>query len=319
MPDKLFLGVDVSKDWIDVAIHGQAETRRIRQDRDAIAGWLATLDPAAVALIAFEPTGGYERLLQRSLRASGLPFARVHPNEIVAFRTRRGVRAKTDRIDARLLAEFAALELARRGLAPLVEADEDLRSLSARRRQLRDLLHAERCRLDHAEPGLVRDSLQQVIAVLAAQLDSIEAAIADTIAANPDLAAMATLLRSFKGVGPVTVFTLLAGLPELGRRSGKEIAALVGLAPMQRDSGKRNGRARTGYGRPDVRAVLFNVARSAIRHNPLMRDFYHRLTTVNRRPGRVGLLAVMRKVLVSLNAIARDGQPWKGAAAIRPA
>lgn len=315
MPDKLYIGADVSKGWIDVAIYGQPATLRVRQDRDAISAWLASLDPASVGLVAFEPTGGYERLLRRCLRDAGLAVARVHPNQIVAFRARRGVRAKTDRIDARLLAEFAALELSHRGLAPLLASDDGLRALAARRRQLVALLQAERCRSELAEPGPVRNSLEQVIAVLTAQLDLIEAAIDAAIAANEQMVVMAALLRSFKCVGRVTVFTLLAGLPELGLFSGKEIAALVGLAPFQRDSGKRRGRARTGYGRPEVREVLFNVARSAIQHNPRMREFYQRLVTANRRPGKVALTAVMRKVLVSLNAIARTREPWKGAVA----
>jgi len=315
MPDKLYIGADVSKDWIDLAIYGQPATRRIRRDRDAIGAWLASLDPASVALVAFEPTGGYERLLRQCLREADMAFARVHPNQIVAFRTRRGVRAKTDRIDARLLAEFAALELSQRGLAPLMATDDGLHALVARRRQLVALLHAERCRTELAEPGPVRSSLEQVIDVLTAQLELIEAAIDAAIAANEQMVVMAALLRSFKCVGRVTVVTLLAGLPELGQFSGKEIAALVGLAPFQRDSGKRRGRATTGYGRPEVREVLFNVARSAIQHNPRMRAFYQRLVTTNRRPGKVALTAVMRKVLVSLNAIARNREPWKGAVA----
>jgi transposase len=313
MPDKQFIGVDVSKGWTDLATAGQPGHRRIDNTDAAFQDWVGTLDPASVGLIAFEPTGGYERRLQRALRQAGLAFARVHPNEIAAFRRRRGVKAKTDPMDARLLADFAAIELANRGLAPLVEDNETLRELSTRRPQLAATLQAERCRAAMASSAAAKASFTLVAEALQTALAAIEAAIEQTIRTTPELAAMATLLRSLKGVGPVTVHTLLAELPELGSRSGKQIAALVGLAPQQRDSGKQRGRAVTGHGRPGVRRVLFNAARIAIRHNPTMRAFYQRLVQSNRRSGKVALTAVMRKMLVTLNAIARDRQPWQPA------
>lgn len=313
MSDKLFLGVDVAKDWIDVAAFARPGSVRVAQTAAAIGAWLAELDPARVELVAFEPTGGYERLLAESLRRRGIAFARVHPNEVTAFRARRGVKAKTDAIDARLLAEFAAMELAGRGLRPLLEADDELRELTTRRRQVLGTLHAERCRAALVRNPIVKSSIAAAVALLVKDLAALEAAIAARIAASAPLARMAALLRSLKGVGPVTVATLLGELPELGRLSGKEIAALVGLAPRQRDSGRTRGRATTGHGRPGVRQVLFNVARAAIRGNQAMRATYERLVMHNRRPGKVALTAVMRRMLVILNAIARDGQPWKGA------
>ncbi len=311
MPDKQFIGVDVSKGWIDVATAGRPGHRRIDNCDAAIQHWLGTLDTASVDLVAFEPTGGYERPLKRALRRAGLAFARVHPNEIVAFRRRRGVKAKTDPIDARLLADFAAIELASRGLAPLVEDNETLRELSARRRQLVATLQGERCRAAMASSAAAKASFTVVAEALESALAAIETALEQTIRTTPEFAAMAALLRSLKEVGPVTVHTLLAELPELGSRSGKQIAALVGLAPQQRDSGTQRGRAVTGHGRPGVRRVLFNAARIAIRYNQTMRAFYQRLVQTNRRPGKVALTAVMRKMLVTLNAIARDRQPWQ--------
>jgi transposase len=149
MPDKLFFGLDVSKDWIDIAIHNGGLPHRIANTGAAIEAWIAGLDRERIGLIAFEPTGDYERLLRRCLCQAELPFARVHLNEVAAFRTRRGIKAKTDRLDAGLLAAFAAIELAGRGLAPLIEADPDLREMVARRRQLVDALQAERCRAAH--------------------------------------------------------------------------------------------------------------------------------------------------------------------------
>ena len=267
--------------------------------------WMSTL----------EKRGGYERPLRRGLSAAGLPFARVHPNEIVAYRRARGMKAKTDRIDAQLLADFAATELAGRGLGPLVEGDDELRELTTRRRQLVELLQAEQSRARLVETKAVREGLETIIAALTAALRAMEIAIADHIAQRPELAATARHLQSLTGVGPITVSTLMGELPELGRFSGKEIAALVGLAPQTHESGKSRARARTGHGRPGVRRVLFNAARSALRHNPVMKAFYQTLVHENRRPGKVALTAVMRKMLVTLNAIAREQQPWRHAKA----
>jgi len=310
--DKLYIGVDVSKGWLDVA--GQrGSVVRIDNTESAIRHWLDGLDRDAVALVAFEPTGGYERSLQAGLRRADIPFVRVHPNELVAFRVRSGIKAKTDPIDARLLAEFAAVDLSRRGLAPLTEGDEILRELVVRRRQLVDALQAERCRAAMASGAVVKTTLQVVITALQTALDELEAALAAHIAASPEATEMARLLQSLKGIGPVSVYTLMGELPELGRFSGKQIGALAGLAPLTRQSGKTSFRATTGHGRPGVRRVLFNAARSAIRWNPVMREFYERLVTVNRKPGKVALTAVMRKMLVTLNAIARDRQPWQHA------
>ena len=228
----------------------------------------------------------------------------------MAFRACRGVKAKTDTIDARLLAQFARSELSQRGLAPMVEADDDLRDMLARRRQLVEARHAEQCRASRASTVTVRASIQAVLDLLTHQLDAIDRAIAAHIKAHPALARIAANLQSFTGCGPIVTGTLMGELPELGRLSGKEIAALVGLAPINRDSGKTRARAVTGHGRPGVRQVLFNAARCAIRWNPVIKAFFARLTEINQRPGKVALTAVMRKILVTLNAIARDNQPW---------
>lgn len=260
MAGKLYIGVDVSKDWLDTADHLGGSVARIDNDEEAVAAWLATLDRNGVALVVFEPTGGDERVLRRCLVRQGIPFARVHPNEIAAFRCQRGRKAKTDHLDARLLAEFGAYELVHRGLAPLIEGDDTLRAVVPRRHQLVETMHAERCRAGLAEHDLVIDSLKIVLVALESAL-----------------------------------------------------AALVGLAPRTRQSGKKNSRATIGFGRPGVRRVLFNAARAAIRWNPVLKEVYQRLITLQRRPGKVALVAVMRKILVILNAIARDGQPWKHA------
>jgi transposase len=310
---KTVVGVDVSKDWLDLARADGSETIRIANNPAAITGWVSRARDEGLSLVAFEPTGGYERDLREILRDQGIVHVRVHPNEVIAFRKSRRIRAKTDRIDARLLAQFAAEELLRRGLPLTIAGDETLREMAARRRQLVEALQAEKCRLALARSPLVRASLTSSIAGIHAGLAGIEAALLAHIAEQPDLAQLAGLLQSLKGIGPVSVMTLIAELPELGHLSGKQIAALVGLAPQTHESGVSNRRAATGKGRTDVRRVLFNAARCAIRHNTVMRTFYQRLVEQNKRAGKVAIVAVMRKLLVTLNAIARDRQPWNHA------
>ena len=315
---RLFLGFDVAKAEVAVAAvaadgvgAGPSKTRRIANTPSALLAFLAELGPERVVLAAFEPTGGYERDLRAALKKAGTPFARVHPNEVVAFRELRRVKAKTDDLDAGLIAAFAAEELARRGLRPMVEGDEALCDLVARRRQLSIQRHAEVCRAQLARHAIVKASLDVVVAALDKAIADIQAAIDLHIESRPALREMAGHLQSLKGIGPVSTATLLGELPELGRLSGKEIASLVGLAPRTAMSGKTAFRASIGHGRPAVRAVLFNAARSAIRYNPVMKAFYQRLVDQNGRSGKVALVAVMRKMLVTLNAIARDNQPWK--------
>ena len=315
LTDKVFIGADVAQDWIDIAVAGQPRRKvRIGNSDKAIAAWVASLRKTAVAMVAFEPTGGLERQFRKQLIAAGLHCCRVHPNEVAAFRGRRGIKAKTDAMDAKLLAAFAQDELSQRGIAPLVQTDDELCDLLARRRQLSEAHHGEACRARRASTPAVKASIGVMLAMLSGQIKLIETAIARHIADHRKLAEAVARLRTLKAIGPITAVTLVGELPELGRFSGKEIAALVGLAPRNRDSGKSRGRATTGHGRVGVRQVLFNAALCAIRCNPIMRAFYQRLVTVNKRPGKVALIAVMRKMLVTLNAMARDGQPWRHAA-----
>jgi transposase len=310
MADKPILAVDVSKGWLDACSTAAATIERIAND-DATIG--AFLDRVRPALVAFEPTGGYEQALIDALRARGIPFIRVHPNAVIAYRKSRGIKAKTDPIDARLILDFVVDRLRRPdGGAPSIAANEPLRALAARRRQLADTLHAERCRLALARLPGVRTSLERVIAVLQDSLAALDRELAAAIAADPDSAALAALLRSICGIGPAVAASLIAELPELGLLSAKQIAALVGLAPNTRRSGKIRYREPTGHGRADVRRALFNAARAAIRHPSPFRDFYDRLVTQNHRPGKVALTAVMRKILITANAVARDRQPWRG-------
>lgn len=313
---RLYLGFDVAKaevavSAVDAIGTGPARARRVANTPQALAAFLTEIGPERIAIAAFEPTGGYERDLRAALKAASVAFVRVHPNEVVAFRELRGVKAKTDDLDAGLIAAFAAEELARRGLRPMVEADEILRDLVGRRRQLLQQRHAETCRAAIATQATVSASLEAIIAALDKALADIQAAIDLHIESRPALCEMAGHLQSLKGIGPISTATLLGDLPELGMLSGKEIASLVGLAPRTASSGKSQFRATIGHGRPAVRAVLFNAARSAICHNAVIKAFYQRLREQNGRSGKVALVAVMRKMLVILNAIARDNEPWR--------
>ncbi len=313
MSDKPIVGVDVSKEWLDLC--WQAGFERIANNGEAIAGWLDRVDPG---LIGCEPTGGYERVLLMALRERGIAFLRVHPDQLVAFRDSRGIRAKTDRIDARLILAFLGDLLARRELRPGILGHDGLRELAARRSQLVDNLQAERCRRDLAGLPSVRRSLDAIIAALQHSLAAIEAEIAATIADEPRFAELSRLLQTIFGIGRIVAASLIAELPELGLLSGKEIAALVGLAPRTRQSGKTRYRERIGHGRPGVRRALFNAARSAIAHRSPFRDFYDRLVKTNARPGKVALVAGMRKILVTANAVARDRQPGHAAGERQP-
>jgi transposase len=309
MRDKPIAGIDVSKGWLDVCVAGGAGVERIANNAEAVAAWLDRIGPG---LVAFEPTGGHERILIEGLRERGVSFIRVHPNDVIAFRKSRGIKAKSDPIDARLILAFLAEELSRRGWRSSVIGDDLLRALAARRRQLVEALHAERCRLALAAVAAVRHSLEAVITALRHSLDALEAEIAAVITGDHETARLAELLQTIHGIGPITAATLIADLPELGLLSAKQIAALVGLAPHTKRSGTMRYREPTGHGRAGLRQALFNAARAAIRHPSPFKDFYDRLVTQNRRPGKVALTAVMRKLLITANAVARDRQPWHG-------
>jgi transposase len=280
--------------------HGRRRhVERVANDRAAICAVLDRLGPDCIGALAFEPTGGYEKALLAVAVARGIAMRRVHPNALVAFRAAYRIGAKTDAIDACLIAAYARAVPAAQAYQP--PPDPQLRDLVARRRQLVDMRHAERCRRDGAEPA-VRASLDTVIACLEAQLDAIETAIEARLQESHHLA---RTLTAVKGVGPITAATLLADLPELGHRSAKTIAALVGLAPRTRQSGTVLGRASVGHGRRSVRLVLFNATRAAIRFNPAIRAFFTSLVA-RAKPGRIAFTAAMRKLLVILNAKTRD-------------
>lgn len=304
MDGKRVIGVDVGKSWLDVACEGSPEVERHANEVAVIAALVASLD-AGRDIVLFERTGGYERALESSLAAAGVPWAVVHAQRLKAFRQVEGIKAKTDRIDARLLRDFGRDRLNAGALRFGRIEDVRLDALLARRRQIRDALHAERCRLEMAALEAVRASIARTIGHLEAELASIEAETAALEASDAELCAKEAVLCRRIGVAQTTARALLAELPELGRLDRRQITALGGLAPRVHQSGGSERRRGLAPGRTSVRTILFNPARTAIRHDPEIAAFCQRLRQRN-KPGKVILVAVMRKLLVRLNAILRD-------------
>lgn len=311
--NSVVIGIDVAKAHVDVAAIGAVLTgTRFANDSEgqtALAGVLAPLQPAVVLM---EATGGYEAELACALQAAGLPVAIINPRQGREFARSMGQLAKTDRIDARVLAELAAV-LARRDdleryLRPLPDAQQqDLAALVARRRQLVTMLGAERQRLAHARAA-VRPSLEAIIRAIRHQLDLVEGEMAGHVARHH--AGIDQLLRSAGGIGPIASATLIADLPELGRLNRRQISALVGVAPFARDSGAMRGRRTVIGGRADVRRTLYMATLTATRYNPAIRDFYQRLVAAGKLP-KVALVACMRKLLTILNAMVRTQQHFE--------
>ena len=305
---KSFVGIDVSETCLEVCVLPQATRRRFAQDAE---GWQALAQMVAeqpAPLVVIEATGGLERPAARLLSAAAIAVAVVNPRHTRQFAKGLGWLAKTDRLDALMLARYGALaQPAAR--PPLSEAQVRLQALVLRRRQLAQQVNAEGNRLRRATEPVIRNSLNAHLAWLKAELAALDGHIAAALAAQPEAAGRAALLASVPGVGPVATSALLALLPELGQRDGKAIAALAGLAPIAQDSGKRRGQRCIDGGRATVRRVLSMATLVASRHNPLIRPFYQRLLAAG-KARKLALTAAMRKLLVILNAMLRDRTPW---------
>lgn len=306
-----FVGIDVSKLWLDVHVRPDGARRRLANDEAGVAACVALAAESEPALVALEPSGGLERPLLAELAAAELPAALVNPRRVREFARAAGLLAKTDALDAAVLAHFAeALRPEPRALPDAASAA--LRELVARRRQLRALLVAEGNRLAAAGAAL-RARIERHIDWLKRELASLEAELERAVRDNPPWRARAALLRSVPGVGPQLTLTLLAELPELGRLDRRRLAALVGLAPFNRDSGQWRGRRSIWGGRARIRAVLYMAALVAARCNPVISACYRRLLDRG-KPKKVALVACMRKLLTILNAIVRDNTPWQAPA-----
>jgi transposase len=302
-----FLGCDISKQFIDVFDPRGHRRQRLRNERAALEGLAAGLDPDS-DIVVLEATGSHDRLLRHVLAEHDVGYVRLNPMTARRFAQARGRLAKTDRIDARSLAEYgAAFQPA--ADAPPSPAREHLAALARRRDQLVEARAVElKHRTDAFEPAVTAD-IDAVIAVLDARIREIEVLIECQLQADPQLVRQAERLSSAPGVGPVTVLTVLAHMPELGRLSPKAAAALAGLAPFNDDSGQRTGRRCIAGGRPRVRKALYMAALGAIRANSRFTAFYNALAA---RSGskKLAIVAVARKLLIALNAMIRDDKEF---------
>ena len=318
MDGKRLIGVDVGKAWLDIAREGAARIERHRNEAGAIAAFVQGLDPAR-DLVVFERTGGYERALEAALAAAGVPWSVLHSRAVKAFREAQGIKAKTDAIDARLLRDYGRDRLTRGQLRPGRSADVDFGALIARQRQLKAMLHAENCRREITPVAAVRASIERTLAQLEAELASIAHELAAHAERDPQLARTEAAMCTRVGIGRLTAQALLAELPELGRVDGKAITGLGGLAPRVHQSGTLQKRRGLCPGRAAVKTILFNPARCAMRFDPDIRAFCARLRERG-KPGKVIMVAVMRKLLVRLNALVREllAAPAVASASARP-
>ena len=302
-----FIGIDVSKATLDVASLPDAETWTVTNDDAGLSELLPRVVALAPSLIVLEATGGFESAAVAALAKLGLPVVVVNPRQVRDFAKSMGRLAKTDAIDALTLALFG--ERVRPALRPLPdEAAQLLDALLTRRRQLIEMLTAEQNRLGFAR-GPVRRDITQHIRWLEKRLAEVDRDLTQAIATSPLYRAQDDLLQSVPGVGRVTALTLLGKLPELGRLSRREIAALVGVAPLNRDSGKMRGKRFVWGGRTPVRAVLYMAALVGVKHNPILRTFYTRLCAAG-KVFKVAITACMRKLLTILNAMVHHQRHW---------
>ena len=309
---EITVGIDVSKARLDVYVHPAGESFAMGNDEAGVQALVERLGQLeGLAWIGIEASGRYERLVVAQLAARGLPVVVLNPAQVRSYAQAIGQRAKTDPIDARLIALF--LEAVRPELRPVADAQtQELAALMARRRQVVAMLAAERARRQQAAPGLARVSIAPSVTFLEDELRSLDLEIDKTVRGTPVWRDKENLLASVPGIGKTIARTLLAELPELGTLNPKQIAALAGLAPYTRQSGKWRGRSFIGGGRTAVRTALFMGALVAARHNPVLKAFRDRLVASG-KPKLVALIATARKLLVILNAIMRDKQPWRPA------
>jgi transposase len=308
VPAPVFVGIDVSKKYLDIAAMTSSAVRRLANNP---AGWLElveqmlSLQPERIVL---EASGGFERPVVMVLAAAGQPVCVVNPRQVRQFARSTGQLAKTDAIDARILARFA--EAVRPELRLLADGPtHELQALVLRRLQIIEMLKAERNRLRLAASS-VRPHLERSIAMMKVWQDEVEADLAEAVRNTPAWQATAKLLCSAPGAGPILAATLIALLPELGRLNRWQIAALVGVAPLNQDSGQFRGKRHVWGGRDHIRPALYMAALVASQHNPVIRAFYTRLLQAG-KPRKLALTACMRKLLTILNALVRDGNPWQ--------
>lgn len=305
--ESVYAGIDVAKDRLDLALRPSGTVRTVAYDAAGISGLVSELQSLGPSAVVLESTGGLELLLAGALAAASLPVVVVNPRQVRDFARATGRLAKTDALDAQVLAHFA--EAVRPAVRPLPDSDtQELHSLTARRTQVVEMLVAEKNRLGRASRA-VAPRIRAHIQWLEQELDELDQGLQQMLRRSPVWREQDDLLRSVPGVGPQLSVALLADLPELGSLGRRQIAALVGVAPMNRDSGNMRGRRSVSGGRARVRAVLYMGALVAARHNPVIRSFYQRLLASG-KPKKLALTACMRKLLTILNSMVKTGQHW---------
>jgi transposase len=299
----IFVGIDIGKRFVDLAIDGSDEVTHYKNDDEGIEMILKALAGRSVALVVLEATGGYERQVLASLLGAGYPAVAVNPRQVRDFAKALGKLEKTDKVDARVLARFAAL--VRPAVRPRVpaELDEVLQWLT-RRRQLVEMLVAEKNRAQQARGGVLAN-IREHIEWLNKRVRETEKDLKHLLKDAPEWNAKVELLDDQKGIGRLSALTLIACIPELGTLNRKQVAKLIGVAPLSRDSGSMRGRRTCWGGRPAVRACLYMATLSAVRHHPVIKTFYKRLRAAGKLP-KVAIVACMRKYLTILNALTRD-------------
>lgn len=312
--DELFAGIDISKERLDVAVRGRQTRGWSMKYTDAgVHSLVQELRELAPTLVVLEATGGLETYVLTALATAGVPVVRINPRQVRDFARATGELAKTDEIDARILALFA--EKIRPEVRALPsEEQRDLEALMTRRRQLVDIRVGERNRL-HQSTLVVRASIEEHIAWLDARIGEVDADLQERIKASSVWSEKDQVLRSTPGVGPTVSLSLLTSVPELGTLNRQKVSKLVGIAPLNCDSGTMRGKRRIWGGRADVRSVLYMATLSAVRFNPVIREFYQRLVTRGKAK-KVALVACMRKLLTILNRMVKDNTTWDPAFAL---
>jgi transposase len=309
--DMITVGIDVSLDRLDVAVRPSGEVLVVERKAAGLDQLIVRLRELGPQLVALEATGGYETIAAAALASAGLPVVIVNPAQVRSFAKALGQRAKTDPIDAAVIAHFA--EATKPEVRPLPdEATQMLADLIARRRQIVEMIGAERQREKRMMRRHLKADIARLIKILEKELSKLDRELDDVVRGSPVWREKEDLLASVPGVGPVIARTLMAELPELGRLSRRQVAALAGLAPFTRQSGRWRGKSFIGGGRTAVRTALFMGAFVAMRFNPVLKIFFDRLVAAG-KPKIVALIAVARKLLTILNAIVRDNRPWQNA------
>jgi transposase len=303
----VFVGIDISKRTLDLAIHDLDQIFQFFNDKDGIPQLVAFLLEKQPALVVVEATGGYEKAMVRALQLASIPVSIVMPKRIRDFARASGLLAKTDKLDAKNIAFFASVMGPRPAPAPS-PAREQLTGLVHRRRQIVAMIRSEKNRLLQAPPDL-RSSVEDHIDWLLDEEKNLNATIQALIENQPEMMAIIRLVRSATGIGPITAFSLVAEFPELGILNRKQVASLAGVAPFNSDSGSKHGKRRIRGGRQEIRSVLYMATLVAVHHNPVLKPYYEKMLARHKEK-KVALIASMRKFLTILNAMVRDNRPF---------